>query len=313
MGTLAIDGFEVKSVTDGPYIHISSCYMRDSIPCRRDSIVTAEVLSKWSHLSHIGLPPYYDNAPIGILIGYHCPQVMRPLEIATGGEYEPFGWKTSVGWCVVGATCDEVDVNEMDDLGATHVVQGCIAFKTECREIMLDLDEDSMIRHGMDDKYSVEDVKFMEIMSDKMYQREDGHYEVPLPLKHETPFPSNRALAHGRLMGLKAKFKRDPSYHKRYSEVMSEMLDRGFSEIVPTDESSPDGRTWFIPHHSVLQPGELRVVFDCSSEFKGGSLNDRLLQGPNLLNLLLGILFRFRLKPIAITCDISKMYYQFFC
>lgn len=312
VGTLAIDGFEVKSVTDGPYIHISSCYMRDSIPCRRDSIVTAEVLSKWSHLSHIDLPPYYDNAHIGILIGYHCPQVMRPLEIATGGEYEPFGWKTSVGWCVVGATCDEVDVNEMDDLGATHVVQGCIAFKTECREIMLDLDEDSMIRHGMDDKYSVEDVKFMEIMSDKMYQREDGHYEVPLPLKNETPFPSNRALAHGRLMGLKAKFKRDPSYHKRYSEVMSEMLDRGFSEIVPTDESSPDGRTWFIPHHSVIQPGKLRVVFDCSSEFKGVSLNERLLQGPNLLNLLLGILFRFRLKPIAITCDISKMYYQFF-
>ena len=40
------------------------------------------------HLSEIQLPPYYENTPIGLLIGYHCPQAMIPLENAAGGADE---------------------------------------------------------------------------------------------------------------------------------------------------------------------------------------------------------------------------------
>lgn len=36
-----------------------------------------------------------------------------------GGD-EHFGWKTSLGWCVVGAAC--ADINETDRFGATHTV-----------------------------------------------------------------------------------------------------------------------------------------------------------------------------------------------
>lgn len=96
--------------------------MRDSVPCRRESIPNADICTKWPHLSHITLLQYQKNAPISLLIGYHCPQVTRPFEIATRGDYEPFGWRTSLGWCVVGAACADVDTNEKDDLGATHIV-----------------------------------------------------------------------------------------------------------------------------------------------------------------------------------------------
>lgn len=48
---------------------------------------------------------------------------------------------------------------------------------------MLNVYDGELNMPGMDEKYSVEDVKFMEIMSQKMYQREDRHYEAPLPLK----------------------------------------------------------------------------------------------------------------------------------
>ncbi len=99
MSTVTIDGLEVKGVYGGTYMKISSCYMRDSIPCKRESIPTADVISKWPHLSHIDISYYYERAPIGLLIGYHCPQVMQPLEVAIGGNYEPFGWKTNLGWC----------------------------------------------------------------------------------------------------------------------------------------------------------------------------------------------------------------------
>jgi hypothetical protein len=62
------------------------------------------------------------------------------------------------------------------------------------------------------------------------------------------------------------------------------------------EEVEPHANAWFIPHHRVVHPqkGKLRVVFDCSSRFKGASLNDDLLQGPDLINDLFGILCRFR-------------------
>lgn len=193
-----------------------------------------------------------------------------------------------------------------------HIVQGCIAFRTECREMILDSYCDAhMVMPGMDEKYSREDTKFMEIMSENMFQRDDGHYEVALPLKHEAPLTFNKPVVFRRLMSLKSKLQRDPIYYQRYSAVMQDELDNKFAEIVPPGELPSVGRTWYIPHHGVQQTDKLRVVFDCSSEFQGACLNDRLLQGPNLMNLLLGILFRFRIHPIALTCDIQKMFYQF--
>ena len=84
-----------------------------------------------------------------------------------------------------------------------------------------------------------------------MFQREDKHYEAPLPLKHEAPFPMNKSIALRHLTSLKSKFQRDPVYHQRYTAVMQEMLDNRFAEIVPSSESSPVGRTWYILHHGV--------------------------------------------------------------
>ena len=52
-------------------------------------------------------------------------------------------------------------------------------------------------------------------------------------------------------------------------------------------------------------------MFDCSAKFQDTSLNDHLLVGPDLTNNLVGILSRFRQKPVAITCDIEKMFHQF--
>lgn len=90
---------------------------------------------------------------------------------------------------------------------------------------------------------------------------------------------------------------------------MQEMLDSNFAEIVAPDEETPINRNWCTPHHGVQQPDKWRVVFHYNSEFRGVSLNN-MLQDPNLMNLL-GIIFRFRLESIALTCDIQKMNHQY--
>ena len=58
------------------------------------------------------------------------------------------------------------------------------------------------------------------------------------------------------------------------------------------------------------KPGKLQVVFDCTAEFQGHSLNCNLLQGPALMNSLVGVLCRFRQEPVAFACNIEGMFHQ---
>jgi hypothetical protein len=66
-------------------------------------------------------------------------------------------------------------------------------------------------------------------------------------------------------------------------------------------------------HHPVVHPQKaekVRVVFDCAAKYGGTSLNDMLLQGPDLTNTLVGVLTRFRQESTAVMADIESMYYQ---
>ena len=54
--------------------------------------------------------------------------------------------------------------------------------------------------------------------------------------------------------------------------------------------------SWYIPHHGVYhphKPDNIWVVFDCSSEFQGRSLNKEILSRPDLTNQTVGVLSMF--------------------
>ena len=84
----------------------------------------------------------------------------------------------------------------------------------------------------------------------------------------------------------------DEEYKEDYVAFMNQMITKGYAERVPTsEETTKDGKCWYIPHHGVYhpkKPKKIRVVFDCSSQYKGESLNKYLLQGPDLTNKLIG-------------------------
>ena len=101
---------------------------------------------------------------------------------------------------------------------------------------------------------------------------------------------------------------------KLYFEIINKLLASGHLEVVPEDElEGTPGLVWRNPHHLVQHPKTLkwRQAIDLSAIFKGKSLNGQLLKGPDLINVLLGILIRFRKELWAFECDVESMFYQF--
>ena len=149
-------------------------------------------------------------------------------------------------------------------------------------------------------------------MEEGIKKTRNGHYKMPLPFKERPVLPDNHSMALIRLEHLKRKFLKDSKYKEDYVKFMNEVLSRGDAEEAPV-LAQQEGVKWYIPHHGVYHPkkNKIRVVFDCSARFKGTSLNDHLLSGPDLTNSLVGVLCRFRRYPYAITCDVEKMFHQF--
>ena len=158
---------------------------------------------------------------------------------------------------------------------------------------------------GGDEKVSQDDIHFLNQLDSEILQREDKHVEMPLPFKERPKLPNNRPLARLRLDHLKRKLKADNRYFEQYKQCMNDVIERNDAEPVQTN--APDGNEWYIPHHGVYhkKKEKLRVVYDCSARYKGTSLNDHLLTGPDLTNKLVGVLCRFRRYPVAIMCDIQ--------
>ena len=73
------------------------------------------------------------------------------------------------------------------------------------------------------------------------------------------------------------------------------------------------GKEWYLPHHPVLnpnKPGKVRRVCNDASKYKEVCLNDKLVAGRDLLHGLIGTIFRFCERPIALTADIESMFLQ---
>ena len=103
---------------------------------------------------------------------------------------------------------------------------------------------------------------------------------------------------------------KEEAFRTEYCEFMKELFDAGHARKVPRERLSE--RSWYIPHHGVYHPRKkkLRVVFDCSAEQDGVSLNSKLLQGPEFMSSMLGVLSRFILGTMPVMADIEAMYYQ---
>lgn len=95
---------------------------------------------------------------------------------------------------------------------------------------------------------------------------------------------------------------------------MTGIIDKGYARKIDRGNlSTQKGKVWYLPHHGMYhpkKPSSIRVVFDCSARYHGESLNDHLLQGPDLTSKLTDVLTRFREERVAFMADIEKIFYK---
>ena len=190
----------------------------------------------------------------------------------------------------------------------------------QVREMMeLDYNEIHHSRkiRGTEQAESIEDRRFREILTRGLHKNAEGNWEAPLPFKtDDVVLPDNKGHCLRRLLSLKRRLLNDNKLKDDYLAFMKKTLDNGHASQVPVDQlQTTKGKAWYLPHFHVYhprKPDQIRVVFDCSAVYENESLNKYLLQGPDQLNSLIGVLTRFRKEEVALTCDIEQMFHSFY-
>lgn len=305
-----IDSFIVKDLIisdldENVFITLPALYTRPEIPVSKEDIPTQDDVDQWPHLCGVHLPEV--DAEIDLLIACDVPTVFDPLEVRHSEDGGPYASRTSIGWVVNGP------------LGRHHEGPRATSFfikaDPEFHQMVRDFYNGGFSESRADDKpeMSQEELHFLRELENTVVLR-DGHYEMALPLRvREAPVPNNRPQAEQRALWLKRKLQRNKGLYNDYKGFMAEIIDKGYARKISADIQKSSNVKWYIPHHGIYhpqKPGKIRVVFDCSAKYQGKSLNDLLLNGPDLTNTLFGVLMRFRQERIALMADIESMFYQ---
>ncbi|XP_013403245.1 uncharacterized protein LOC106168647 [Lingula anatina] len=311
-----VEGLVITDLNGSNAIDMPKTFTRNVIPIDHHQIATPEIVQRWDHLRHIAseIPEFQQGVDIGILIGNNCPLALEPLNVVPTDGNKPYAMRLRHGWTVHGpAYSSDVD----------HISCNRIMVEETCKELftpatvmhMMELDFNDHKPLYPDEKgMSQEDRKFIQLVEEGIFFA-DGHYTVPLPFRSKAvSIPNNRSQAVQRVMWQKKKMLKNYTFQSDYIDFMSKIIDRGYAERIPINDVTPvEGRVWYLPHHGIYnpnKPGKMRVVFDASAKYQGTSLNDHLLQGPDLANNLFGVLSRFRQHQIAFIGDIEAMFFQ---
>ncbi|XP_058817784.1 uncharacterized protein LOC131681093 [Topomyia yanbarensis] len=254
-----------------------------------------------------GLPVAdYTNASPGILIGLDQLHLSLPLKSREGKLGEPVATKTRLGWCIFGSS------NAATSSGLScHILEA-----TE-----KDLHEIVKAYFGREDAgagpipESVDEIRARKILAESTV-RVSGRFETGLIWRYDHfEFPESYHMARRRLECLERRLARDAILRESVSKQIQQYQHKGYAHPALEKElSNADPRKiWYLPLGVVTnpkKPDKIRLIWDAAAKVDGVSLNSALLKGPDLMTPLVGVLFRFRERPIAVSGDICEMFHQ---
>ncbi|XP_053620234.1 uncharacterized protein LOC128680823 [Plodia interpunctella] len=281
----------------------------DSLNISPQSVPT-EALAHCEHLQDISDQLVYATAEPLILIGQDNWSLLIASEVRRGKLEQPVASHTPLGWVLHGQkrVCPYGRGGYMlqERFHCSHAHTKDEALEQLIKE---HYDLESL---GVEPRRPQADpeIRALQILQKTTKALTEGGYETGLLWKEEgKPFPNNYQAVLGRLQGVEKRLKKNPALSQKYKEQMHSLFENKYAELAPT--APPVGNTWYLPHFPVVnpsKPGKVRIVKDAAARTDGVCLNDYLLTGPDLLQSLLGVLMRFRQKPVAVAADIKDMF-----
>ena len=255
-----------------------------------------------------------------LLLGVNCGAAMstRPY-----GSRHPYVHHTALGWCLVGPVCLDSSLETSTSLRTFRTSTTCKHYSAEQNfdnKLPADLiprNFNAFMEARDDDQpgISKEDQEFSDIMDAGISVNKAGNFEIPLPFKKNTILPDNRGAVFLRTKNTLRRIQNNPAVANQCAEAMGKYITAGHVEKLPPHEENKKGLVYYINVFPVFQekkPGKARMCFDRSASFRGQSLNDRLLRGPDVTNRLIGVLLRFREKKVAFVADVECMFHAFY-
>ena len=201
-----VDGLVVERIDQHVQVELPKSYTREQIPSRRDQIPKPEDAAAWPHLKRIKdkIMPYQEEVEVGLLIGCNCPKAIKPKEVIVGRGEDPYAVRTLLGWGIIGpvslSVCVERDCEENAVSSRNRIIAGQVdtgrlstnhsfVLSSQTKEeitpfsVQRMFEQDFSERYNNDPGLSKEDRRFLAIATEGITQLENGHYELPLPLR----------------------------------------------------------------------------------------------------------------------------------
>ena len=277
-----------------------------------------ELKATFSNLRKVPLPEHKCNSTkVEMLLGldnYHLMACLEELPFESG---QPCARRSPLGWTVAYSPA------------ATTSVPVALVHSQQCTPVSYSADLvrlDRILLEFFDLERSLTEIRDVEVLTGEeraveqfveqsAVQLRDKHYMVKVPWKRNCPqYPKNRkAVILQQKNHVESLRKQNPDILKSVAKQFKDFYDLDWTEpLNPEDFQSQDGfwLCWFVVtnlHKSTPH----RIVFDCARRFLKICLNDGIHPGPKTQNDISMILFAFRLNPVAVAADVSKMYMQF--
>ena len=302
---------QVCSVDGQDFYSLKGTLVVDCLPDVSSNIPFGNEFSCHDHLRDLKFPEV-DKKEVGLIIGICSPELHDLCDMRRGRKGEPWAGRSPLGWVVFGG------VKQADKLESFSKLE------TNCNYVSLHSPAEVELEKLLKRQYALdwsencytealamskEDSRALEIAKESCTVVHE-HYEIRLSWKDNVKLSCNYSLAEQRLRKLGNRLKRDPETHEKYRAKICKLTADGHAVENKSECCHDSSVKYFVPHHCTRPPAKIRVVFDCAARYADSSLNDNLLQGPDLVHSLLGVLHRFRHHKFAFLADISTMFYQ---
>jgi len=301
-----------KQAVDLPVqIHPAWTVPKLNVPPQR--LVRENVGKTWKHLEDLDISAVSTNQ-IGLLIGVQVTEAMIQQEYRRGPKGQPYAVRSGFGWAIAGLAAGVPSPRT-----GVSFVGHCVNLDTTLNEEVENWSKTESFgtKFNCDVSRSAEDERALKRLEETTNFRADlHHYETCLLWKdEEVVLPNNRSLTERRLTNLERSLDKDSERAKAYYDTVESYSAKDYARKLPPTEiaAKEPKNTGSLPHHAVtnpIKPEKFRVVFDAAAPYKGTSLNDQLVTGPDLLNSLVGVIIRFRLHTVAMIAEIETMFFQ---